>query len=61
MSVEILKYYQTKLQDQTDTIQEQAAEIQLMCQFLIDLLDPDCPEQYKSIVKSELEKLGKGD
>lgn len=55
MDINIVKYYQEKIKVQTELIKEQAEEIEMMSQFLIDLLDPSTPVGYKEVVKKEIE------
>lgn len=58
MSNDIAKYYQEKLSLLTDTVREQADDIDMLMEFLVQLLDPDCPPEYRNVIESELKRRG---
>ena len=57
MEHEILKYYQDTLNRMIDVQKENAEDIKMLTQHLVDLLDPKCPPEYREVIKQDLERV----
>jgi len=56
MEAGLVTFYIEKIRSLNNNIKEQEDYITHLETFLYELLDPDCPEEYKNVVRTEVFK-----